>query len=101
MANNIQVTTSELRNKADELRGSNRELNKQIGNLQTEEASLNSMWDGEANDAFHNAFTSDIEQMSNFYNAVESYCAALERIAQQYDVTEQANQGIASTRSYS
>lgn len=100
MANNITVTTAQLNSKASELRGQNTNLKTQIENLQTEEASLNSMWDGDANDAFHTAFSNDIAQMTSFYTAVENYCKALEQIAVQYDNTEAANQSIASTRSY-
>ena len=100
MANSFTVTPTALRGKASDLRGKNNNLKAQIENLQTEEASLNSMWDGEANDAFHAAFSNDINQMTAFYNAVENYCTALEQIAQQYDTAEQKNQSIASRRTY-
>jgi WXG100 family type VII secretion target len=100
MANNITVTTAELRSKASDLRTKNSSLKTQIGNLQTEESSLNSMWDGDANTAFHTAFTNDITQMNAFYNAIENYCIALENIATQYDNAEATNQNTAATRTY-
>ena len=100
MANTITVTTSTLRTKASELRQSNGQLKTQIENLTTEEAALNQMWDGSANDAFHAAFQSDVTQMTNFYNEIEKYAVALEEIASQYETTEQTIQGIASTRKY-
>ncbi len=100
MANSITVTTSQLRSKAGELRAKNGSLKTQITNLQTEEASLSSMWDGDANTAFHTAFSNDINQMNNFYTAIENYCRALENIAIQYDKAESTNQSTASTRTY-
>lgn len=100
MANNITVNTATLRTKASELRQQNSQFKAQVDNLNTQESSLNSMWDGDANDAFHTAFQKDITQMNNFYNAIEKYASSLEEIAKQYDSTEQANQSIASTRKY-
>lgn len=100
MANNITVTTATLTNKAGELRGTNGSLKTQIENLRQEETALSAMWEGDANTAFHTAFTNDVTQMEAFYNAIENYCKALEQIAAQYDSTEAQNQNIASTRSY-
>lgn len=100
MANTITVNTATLRSKASELRSQNKNLKTQIGNLTTQENSLNAMWDGDANTAFHNAFNKDITQMNNFYNAIEKYCSTLEEIAKQYDSTEKANQSIAAKRNY-
>ncbi|HBI63360.1 MAG TPA: hypothetical protein DDY31_19470 [Lachnospiraceae bacterium] len=100
MANSITVNTATLRSKASELRQSNAQFKQQVESLTTQEESLNSMWEGDANDAFHGAFTKDITQMNNFYNAIEKYVTSLEEIAKQYDETEKANQSIASARKY-
>lgn len=100
MSNNIIVTTSELRNKAGELRTQNSSLKAQIDNLQTEESILKGMWEGDASEAFHTAFSNDISQMTEFYNAIQNYCIALENIASQYDNTESANLNIANARKY-
>ena len=100
MANQITVNTATLKSKAQELRNQNKSLRTQIENLKTQESSLNSMWEGDANTAFHSAFTRDAEQMNNFYNAIERYATALEEIASQYDAAEQANQSIATKRNY-
>lgn len=100
MANNITVNTAQLRTKASDLRSQNAQFKAQVDSLNTQESSLNSMWDGDANDAFHAAFQKDITQMNNFYNAIEKYVSSLEEIAKQYDSTEQANQSIATARKY-
>lgn len=100
MARSITVTTATLTSKAAELKQQNSSLKKKVEELTTTENSLNSMWDGEANDAFHKEFQKDIVQMNNFYNAIEKYIASLEQIAKEYDRAEKANLSIASTRSY-
>lgn len=100
MASNITVTTQTLRDKAGELRTTNGKFKTQVENLRSEEQALSFMWEGDANDAFHAAFTNDAVQMDNFYDAIENYCVALEQIAQQYDATESQNQSIASSRKY-
>lgn len=92
------VTPSELKAKAENLRESNACLKNQLGNLDEQEASLSSMWEGEAKKAFENAFKNDRVQMDNFYNLIERYCAALEAIAAKYNQAESSNISIASSR---
>ncbi len=100
MAKTITVTTTTLNSKASELKSLNNNFRSQINNLKSVESSLNSMWDGEANDAFHKAFTKDITQMNNFYNAIEKYVQALQEIAKKYDAAEQKNASTATKRAY-
>lgn len=100
MANSIQVTTGTLTSKANELKSLNSKFKSQVQKLQTEEQSLNSMWDGEANTAFHTAFNKDIVQMNNFYNAIEKYVASLNEIVKEYERAEKANLSTASNRKY-
>jgi WXG100 family type VII secretion target len=94
------VTSSELRTKASSLRESNAQFKTQTGNLDEQEGSLLSMWEGEAKTAFDNAYKSDRTQMDNFYNLIEQYCVALETIAEKYDQAEAANVSTASQRTY-
>lgn len=94
------VNSATLKSKASELKNLNNNLKTQISNLTSHESSLNGMWDGDANTAFHNAFQKDVTQMNNFYNAIEKYVTVLQEIAAKYDSAEQANQNIATTRKY-
>ena len=96
----MRVTTSQLITKANELKELNARFHEQIVALEGQEESLRGMWEGEANDAFHAAFTSDKVQMTNFYNAIEMYVARLNEIAAKYQQAEQVNQEIATNRSY-
>lgn len=96
----IRVTASQVRNTAGQLRDYNQNFNGQVQKLQESEASLNSMWDGQANDAFHAAFTSDKEYMTQFYTLINKYCEALDQIATEYENAENVNTDTATRRSF-
>lgn len=94
------VSVNDLKVKVDTLRQLNAQFKSKVGEMESTEASLNGMWEGEAKEAFHNAFTSDKTQMNNFYNAVEVYAQRLESIVARYAQAEAANVEIASERTY-
>lgn len=96
----IRVTASQVRNSAESLRGLNQQFNSQVQNLQAAEESLNGMWDGQANDAFHAAFLSDKEYMTQFFNLINKYCEALDSIATEYENAENINLDTATRRSF-
>lgn len=96
----FQVTSRELKAKANELRDLDAQFKSQVGNLESQEGSLISMWEGEARDTFDMAFKNDKAQMDNFHNLIQQYCAALENIASKYDLAEARNVSTAQTRNY-
>ena len=96
----IEVNSSTIRKKACELKSLNKKFMSLVSTLKTTESTLNSMWDGEANDAFHKAFASDEKQMETFHGEIEKYASALESIATQYEKVEKVNVSMASSRTY-
>ncbi|MBE6707688.1 MAG: WXG100 family type VII secretion target [Ruminococcaceae bacterium] len=96
----IRVSANELIAKANELKNLNAQLKAAIGELEANEETLRTMWEGEANDAFHTAFTNDKIQMTNFYNAIEVYIYRLLEIAAKYQQAEATSKEIASARTY-
>ena len=96
----IKVTASELRTKAQALRQLNQSFAAQVDTLQANERNVCSMWEGEAKNAFHNAFTHDRGMMDEFKKAIDKYVQALEQIARTYGQAEQKNTQIASGRAY-
>lgn len=96
----IEVTSMQLRNKAEELMNLNSQFITKKEDLEGKEGSLISMWEGEAKSLFHEAFTRDKEQMDIFIHLIEEYVNALYEIAQRYEEAEQRNMEIASSRSY-
>ena len=96
----IRVTAAQVRSTANQLREYNANFNGQVNKLQESEASLNSMWQGQANDAFHAAFSSDKEYMTQFYNLINNYCEALDQIATEYENAENVNTDTATKRTF-
>lgn len=96
----IRVSAAELIAKANELKNLNAQFKARIAELETTEESLRTMWEGQANDAFHTAFTNDKVQMTNFYNAIEVYVMRLQEIAENYQKAESVTTEIASNRNY-
>lgn len=96
----LKVSTAELRKKAEELRNLNTQFHSKVEDLENSEKSLTTMYEGDARDAFHTAFTNDKNQFETFYNTIEQYIAAMNTFANNYDKTEQLNMNIASTRNY-
>lgn len=96
----IQVTTSTLRSKAEELNQLNEQFKNAVNSLTDEEGALRSQFEGETSDAFHSAFSQDTVQMNNFYNAIAQYVQKLIQIAESYEKAEQANTATATSRNY-
>ena len=96
----IQVTSSELRTKAEELRGLNQRFTQEIENMLSHQNNLNSMWEGEAKEAFNQAFNQDKGKLDNFKNAIDAYIQALTTIAARYEDAEKKNFSIAGQRTY-
>ena len=99
-SNAYKVNSAQLVSRESQLRSLNNQFRTEVNNLKTAESSLNTSWDGDANDAFHTAFINDANQMENFYNLVVKYCDALHQIHQNYDKAEAVNTGTAKTRTY-
>lgn len=94
----FRVTSSELRSKAESLRGLNNQFKSAVEALSNQEASLASMWEGEAQKAFRTAFSQDRTQFDNFHSGIQKYIEALLAAAAQYEQAEQKNVATASTR---
>lgn len=96
----IRVTSAQLRAKAEELTSLNNNLKTNVNELEACEQNLVSMWEGQAKDAFHRAFSNDKIQMTNFSTLIEKYVYTLLTIAAKYEQAEKQNTETASTRSH-
>lgn len=96
----FQVTSTELRAKADELRNLNGNFKKEVTALENTEGALKNKWVGEANTTFHNAFMKDKGQMETFSTLIDKYVDTLLQIADKYEKAEAHNTQIASSRNY-
>lgn len=96
----IRVTAAQLRAKAEELTGFNTSLKSNVSELESCEQNLVGMWDGQAKEAFHQAFSNDKIQMTNFSTLIEKYVNTLLTIASKYEQAESINTETAATRTY-
>lgn len=96
----IKVMTNELKSRIEQLRSLNTQFKNAVGELEETEGNLNSMWEGQAKIAFHNAFISDKQQMDNFYMSIELYAQKLEVILAKYIQAENSNIDLANARNY-
>ena len=96
----IRTSVTELIQKANDLKNLNMQFKGKVDELETTELTLKGMWEGDANEAFHQAFTKDKIQMTNFYNAIEVYINRLNEIAAKYQQAENTNIDIANVRHY-
>lgn len=94
----IRVTPQELKSRADDLERYNRSLRDEIAKMEGYEQQLAGMWEGEAQKAFHNAFTTDKGKMERFALNIDKYIQALREDAMRYETAENAATNIANTR---
>lgn len=94
----FRVSSSELRQKADQLEQMNNQFKAAVEALSSQEQSLATMWEGEAQKAFRTDFNNDRQQFDNFYNGIVKYIQALRDAAQKYDEAEAKNLSTAQTR---
>ncbi len=94
----LQVTSSKLREAKGTLDRQNQLLSNQIDKLKQAESKLNSMWEGEAKQAFQQVFNKDMVQFGEFHSLIGKYSNVLEQAAQNYEDKERKNVELASHR---
>lgn len=96
----FEVTSAQVKYKADMLRDLNQQYKSRFAELENMEQSLCSMWEGEAKSAFHREFTRDKSQVDIFTNLIEKYAQTLYEIAIRYEEAERRAAELAASRSY-
>ena len=91
----IKFTFQNAESMRQELDNLNQMFLNKVDEMSSTELALNSMWQGSANQAFHQNFLYDVEQMHNFSKVIDSYIKALEIAAHNYKIADQYHaQGI-------
>lgn len=96
----ITVTAAQLRSTADQLEQLNSQFKSAVGNLESTEQSLCSMWEGDAKTSFDAAFKRDKNNMDLFNANIMKFVAAMRTIAVKYEQAESTNVSTANQRSY-
>lgn len=94
----IMVTASEVHNRAEQLQNLNTQFKSKLETLVSRETALVSKWEGEAREAFHNAFNTDKVKMEEFHAVIGEYVTALNQIATNYEQAESKALAQASSR---
>lgn len=95
-----QVNTQEMNNTIGVLAENNNEFRSRVQELVSLQQELASMWQGDANVAFNNAFTTDQGKWESFATLVDQYIEALRTIMQVYIQAESINTETATNRTY-
>ena len=90
------VTSTELQGRANDLERLNGTLQQKITQLETEEAALSGMWEGDSHSAFDKNFRSSRAKMNAFHAEITKYVGALRTIASKYEAAERRNVTTAS-----
>ena len=98
MAATFRVSTAQLIQQAQELQTLNERFKAEVTAMTEKEEALSSMWEGEARNAFHNAYATDAEKFANFYNGIVRFIQALSDVAQNSQKAEAQAAAIATTR---
>lgn len=96
----IRVSVAELRQRAEMINEANNSVKAKVADFDSSCQALAAQWEGEARDAFVNAYTQDLEQMNNFISVMDGYYHALMTVADNYEKAEARNTGIANSRTY-
>lgn len=96
----IYVDVASMRTKLESLLEVNEQFKQEVSNLSELEQTLIGMWEGASKESFHTAFSNDMVQMNNFYNAIAQFASRLDNIIQQYNAAEAKNVQIANERKY-
>ena len=94
----IRVTIKQLQEKADVLEMLNRRFRAEVEKMAGYEQELSTMWEGDAQAAFRNAFNNDKAKMEAFAINVDRYVLALRENAQRYEQAEAQATNIATVR---
>lgn len=91
-----QIDSRQLRSKKEELSGLLGRFIREKDDLRAKEAALGSMWEGAANESFHEKFIASAGQMDAFADCLGRYIGVIESISQRYDDAEMKNIGRAN-----
>ena len=100
MANGFLVNAATLRSLAEELRTLNEQYKTRVENLAAQEQELSTMWSGEAQAAFRQAFATDKVGLDQYKAVIDRYIQALEEAAVKYSEAEARATEIAKTRTH-
>ncbi|MCM1159234.1 MAG: WXG100 family type VII secretion target [Bacteroidales bacterium] len=84
----IKVNTGSLKKDTDSIENHLKNIKSQIKQMKADVKELDSMWDGEANDAFNAAFQSDLNDLDTVCNNIQGIIDYEKNAKKEYDSCE-------------
>ena len=94
----LQVNSSTLRSKADQLSQLNSSFKNACSTLDSQFSSLSGMWTGDSKKVFQDCYRRNQNEFNDFYKGINDYINALKQAAQRYEEMERRNAEIAKSR---
>ena len=94
----IKVKSTELKSKAETLTQLNSKFRQEVQKMIQYESELATMWEGDAQQAFRQAFNTDRQKMDLFAKTIDTYIRALQADAEIYEQAETRAYQTAKTR---
>lgn len=88
MADIIKCNTGTLKTDSQSVEKYVKDIKKEIGEMKADVKTMNSMWDGAANDAFNKAFNSDIDELYDLCDKIMSIYYYEENAVSEYNKCE-------------
>ena len=85
----IKVNTNKLKKTTDDIENSLKDIKNKISSMKSDVKALNSMWTGDAYDAFNKAFQDDITDLEKIYDNIQSIVDYEKKAKTEYDGCEQ------------
>ena len=93
----MTISAAQLEAKKERLSALSRTMNTQIGQLEQVGNSLDTMWEGEAKEAYKKSLKTDLAQIKLFFTIVSAMLTILEKIIALYKKMESQNIATANS----
>ena len=84
----IKVNTNKLQKTATDIETALKDIKKKISNMQSDVSTLNSMWEGDANKTFNQAFQDDITDLELICDNIQNIINYENTAKKEYDSCE-------------
>lgn len=88
MANKIKVNTGSLNHTKTNVSNQIKQIRNQVTALYSDIALLDSMWEGEAHNAFHANFISDVRKLENLCKSLDGIVSYEDNAVKEYNSCE-------------
>ncbi len=97
MASIVVRSSADIQQIIDQLTQLNRDFRNKATDINQEQTTLTTKWEGNASTAFQDNFKREYPNFENFATAIDEYIEGLKQILDEYERAEEMNKQIADT----